>query len=57
MKLAIIIAAAVVAAAVVFEVVLRIIARRERKRFESMSPAEQRKHQEKMYKSQAHANS
>ena len=49
--------AALIAIAVAFEVMLRLIARRERTRFDSLPPAAQRKHQEEMYKAQAKANS
>ena len=39
------------------EVVLRLIARRERKRFDNLPPAAQRKYQESLHKSQSYLNS
>ncbi len=52
MTIAFIAVAAIVATCVVVELVLRLIARHERKRFDSMTPDEQRKYQEDMYKAQ-----
>ena len=57
MKIALIAIDTIVAIFVAFEVVLRIIARHEHKRFDAMSPADQRKYQEDMHKSQAFSNS
>ena len=38
-------------------VLLRLIARRERKRFDNLPPGEQRKYQESLHKAQTHSNS
>ena len=50
MTIALIAVGALVAIFIAVEVVLRLIARRERQRFEKMTPDEQRKEQERMYK-------
>ena len=57
MKITLIVIGVIAAIFVAFEVVLRIIARHEHKRFDAMSPADQRKYQEDMHKSQAFSNS
>ncbi len=57
MTIAIIAVGALVAIFIAVEVVLRLVARRERQRFEKMTPDEQRKEQERLYKAQAHSNS
>ena len=56
MKIALIAIGTIVAIFVAFEVVLRIIARHEHKRFDAMSPADQRKYQEDMHKAQSYSN-
>ena len=57
MTIAIIAVGALVAIFIAVEVVLRLIARCELARFDTLSPAAQRKHQESLHKSQAHFNS
>ena len=57
MKIAIIVIAAVVVVVIGIDIVLRLVARRERKRFDKMTPEEPRKYQEDMHKAQAHSNS
>ena len=57
MTIALIAVGALVAIFIAVEVVLRLIARRERQRFDSMPPDEQRKYQEDMHKSQSYSNS
>lgn len=57
MKIAIIVVAAVVVVVIGIDIVLRLIARRERSRFDKMPPDAQRKYQEDMHKAQAHSNS
>lgn len=50
MKIIIIILAVVAVVCAVIEIVSRVVGRREKARFDKMSPDEQRKHQEQMYK-------
>ena len=50
MTIALIAVGAIVAIFIAVEVVLRLIARRERQRFDALPPDEQRKEQERMYK-------
>lgn len=50
MKIILIILAVIAVASVVIEIVSRVVARREKARFDKMSPDEQRKYQEQMYK-------
>ena len=57
MTIAMIAVGALVAIFIVVEVVLRLVARRERQRFDRMTPGEQRKYQEDMHKAQARSNS
>jgi len=57
MKIALIAVGAIVAILIAVEVVLRLVVRRERTRFDKMSPDQQRKYQEDMHKTQAHSNS
>ena len=57
MKIALIAVGAIVAILIAVEVVLRLVVRRERTRFDKMSPDQQRKYQEDMHKAQAHSNS
>lgn len=52
MKVIIIILAVIAVASVVIEIVGRVVARREKARFDKMSPDGQRKYQEQMYKRQ-----
>jgi len=52
MKIAIIVIAAVLAIAVGVDIVLRLIARRERSRFDKMTPEERFKYQNEMRKKQ-----
>lgn len=52
MKIALIAVGVVVIAAIAFSVWSRIASRRWRKWFDSLSPEEQRKEQERMYKAQ-----
>ena len=49
-KIALIIIGTIIAIFIAVEVVLRLIARRERKRFDNLPPDEQRKEQERLYK-------
>jgi len=57
MKIAIIVIAVVVVVVIGIDIVLRLIARCERKRFDNLPPDEQRKYQESLHKAQAHSNS
>jgi hypothetical protein len=50
MKTVIIIIALIAVVCAVIEIVSRVVARREKGRFDNMSPEEQRKYQEDMYK-------
>lgn len=52
MKVIIIILAVIAVASVVIEIFSRVVARHEKVRFDNMSPEEQRRHQEQMYKRQ-----
>lgn len=52
MTIAIITIGVIVAIFIVAEVVLHLVARRERTRVDNLPPAEQRKYQEQMYKQQ-----
>lgn len=52
MKIIIIILAVVAVVCAVIEIVSRVVARHEKVRFDNMSPEEQRRHQEQMYKRQ-----
>lgn len=52
MKIIIIILAVVAVVCAVIEIVSRVVGRREKARFDKMSPDEQRKYQEQMYKRQ-----
>ena len=52
MKIVLIVIGVAVLAVVVLEIVGHIIAKRARSRFDKMSPDEQRKYQEQMYKRQ-----
>ena len=52
MKTVIIIIALIAVVCAVIEIVSRVVARREKARFDKMSPEEQRKYQEYMYKRQ-----
>ena len=53
MTIAIIAVGALVAIFIAVEVVLRLIVCRERKRFDNLPPAAQRKYQESLHKSQS----
>lgn len=57
MKIAIIVIAAVVVVVIGIDIVLRLVARRERSCFDKMPPDAQRKYQEGMHKSQSYSNS
>ena len=57
MEIALIAVGAIVAILIAVEVVLRLVARRERSRFDTMPPDQQRKYQEDMHKAQAYSNS
>ena len=57
MTIALIAVGALVAIFIAVEVVLRLLARRERSRFDKMTPDQQRKYQEDMHKSQSYSNS
>ena len=57
MTIALIATAAIVALSIAVEVVLHLIASRERKRFDNLPPDEQRKYQESLHKAQTHSNS
>ena len=50
MKIALIVIGIIVIIAIAVEIVGRIVAKRSKERFDKMSPAEQRKYQEAMYK-------
>lgn len=52
MKIALIVIGVIAIAGVAFEIVGSIIAKRAKSRFDKMSPEEQRRHQEQMYKRQ-----
>ena len=56
-KIALIAVGAIISIFIAAEVVLRLIARRERSRFAKLPPDKQRKYQEDMYRAQAHSNS
>ena len=57
MIIALIVVVAIVAIFIAVEIVLRLLSRRERKRFDNLPPDEQRKYQESLHKAQAHSNS
>ena len=57
MTIALIVVGALVAIFIAVEIVLRLLARRERKRFDNLPPDEQRKYQEDIHKSQSYSNS
>ena len=57
MTIALIVVGVLVVAFVAFEVALRLLARRERSRFDNLPPAAQRKYQESLHKAQAYSNS
>ena len=57
MTIALIVVGALVAIFIAVEIVLRLLACRERKRFDNLPPDEQRKYQEDMHRAQAHSNS
>ena len=57
MKIALIVIGAIIAIFISVEVVLRLIARRERKRFNNLPPAAQREYQESLRKAQSYSNS
>ena len=57
MTIALIVVGALVAIFIAVEIVLRLLARRERKRFDNLPPDEQRKYQESLHKSQSYSNS
>ena len=57
MTIALIAIGAILAIFTVAEVVLRLIARCELARFDTLSPAAQRKYQESLHKSQSYSNS
>lgn len=50
MKIALIVVAVLVVAGIAFEIVSRIAAKKEKARFDKMTPDEQRKYKEEMYK-------
>ena len=52
MKIALIIIGVIALGCLALEIVSRLVAKRGRERFDKMSPEEQRKHQEAMYKRQ-----
>ncbi len=52
MKIALIIIGAIAVAGVAIEVIGKVVARRAEDRFDAMSPDEQRKEQERLYKAQ-----
>ena len=52
MKIALIIVGAIVVAFVAIEVIGKVVSRRAQARFNAMTPEEQRKEQERLYKAQ-----
>lgn len=52
MKIALIIIGAIAVAGVVIEVIGKVVSRRAKARFDAMSPEEQRKEQDRLYKAQ-----
>ena len=57
MKIALIAVGVLVVIFIAAEVVLRLVARRERSRFDILPPDQQRKYQESLYKAQTYFNS
>ena len=52
MKIALIVFGAIAVAGVAIEIIDKVVARRTKARFDAMSPDEQRKEQERLYKAQ-----